>query len=139
MPSQSSEFAHPDKRWVSLLVLLVIVVLIAAATLFSHGRHQAVIMGILQALLLSFSFALAVKMGLGMWSCGAEGPEAPFRELLTFEERRQHRLARRCLDLCAPARLRNFALEPTVRRCWRRGGSQGLDRRDTDICPRDHF
>ncbi|CAL1167350.1 unnamed protein product [Cladocopium goreaui] len=64
-----------QKRWVFLLVLLVIIDLIAAATLFGHGRHQALIMGILRALLLSFSFALAVKMGLGMWSCGAEGPE----------------------------------------------------------------
>ena len=37
---------------------------------------QVLLMGIFRALLLSFSFALAVKLGLGLWNCGTQGPEA---------------------------------------------------------------
>ena len=38
-------------------------------------------MGIFRALLLSFSFALAVKLGLGLWNCGTQGPEARWENL----------------------------------------------------------
>lgn len=45
---------------------------------FSLSRFtcQVLLMGIFRALLLSFAFALAVKLGLGLWNCGTQGPEA---------------------------------------------------------------
>jgi len=64
-----------QRRWVALLVLLVVIDLIGAVTLFGHGHHQVLLMGIFRALLLSFAFALAVKLGLGLWNCGTQGPE----------------------------------------------------------------
>eukprot|EP00913_Durusdinium_trenchii_P023759 g22314.t1 len=72
-----------QRRWVLLLLLLVVVDLATALTLFGHGRRDAppsvlvgsnmvLILGLLRAILLSFCFALALKLGLGLWSCGAE-------------------------------------------------------------------
>ena len=49
------------------------------SSFFTHPEitcGQVLLMGIFRALLLSFSFALAVKLGLGLWNCGTQGPEA---------------------------------------------------------------
>ena len=83
-----------QKRYIALLVLIVVIDLAACGSLFSSGRKEVLILGFLRALLLSFCFGLAVKLGLGaletpwkrlgnaletalapgLWHCGAPAP-----------------------------------------------------------------